>query len=67
MLREHFRTVEADQVIRLEIELPSGKWLPLRGHVTSYQPGIGFGILFGDLSGDLSNEEKLELHRLIAK
>jgi hypothetical protein len=55
--------VEVNQVIRLEIELPSGQWLPLRGHVASYQPGIGFGILFGDLS----NEEKLELNRLVAE
>jgi PilZ domain len=55
--------VEIDQVIGLEIELTSGKWLPLRGHVTSYQPGIGFGILFSDLS----NEEELELRQLIAR
>lgn len=55
--------VEIDQLIGLEIELPSGKWLPLRGRVTSYQPGIGFGILFSDLS----NQEETELRRLIAR
>jgi len=38
--------VELNQVISLDILLPSGEWLPLRGEVTSYQPGIGFGIVF---------------------
>jgi hypothetical protein len=55
--------VEVNQVIGLEIELPSGIWLPLSGRVTSYQPGIGFGILFGDVS----NEEELELRQLVAR
>jgi PilZ domain len=41
--------VEIDEVISLEIRLPSGEWLPLRGEVTSYQPGIGFGLLFSFL------------------
>ena len=27
-----------------EIQLSSGEWLPLPGNVTSYQPGIGFGV-----------------------
>jgi hypothetical protein len=55
--------VEIDQVIGLEIELPSGKWLPLRGRVKSYQQGIGFGILFSELS----NDEELELRQLMAQ
>ncbi|HEX6729646.1 MAG TPA: PilZ domain-containing protein [Pyrinomonadaceae bacterium] len=55
--------VEINQVIGLEIELPSGKWLPLRGRVMSYQQGIGFGILFNDLS----NDEELELRQLVAR
>lgn len=54
--------VEINQMISLEIELPSGKWLPLRGEVTSYQPGIGFGILFNLLT----DEEKLELSQLVS-
>jgi PilZ domain len=54
--------VEVDQVIALQIELPSGKWLPLGGQVTTYQPGIGFGILFSNLT----REEKLQLHQLIS-
>lgn len=53
--------VEIDQVISLEIELPSGKWLPLRGQVASYQPGIGFGILFTEIT----NEEQVALRQLV--
>ena len=53
--------VEVNQLIGLEIELPNGKWLPLRGRVASYQPGIGFGILFADLS----NEEEGELNQIV--
>jgi hypothetical protein len=36
------------------MELPSGEWLSLSGHVASYQPGVGFGLSFDSLS-----EEKL--------
>jgi hypothetical protein len=38
--------VEKDEVVSLEVRLPSGEWLALRGEVTSHQPGIGFGLLF---------------------
>jgi len=34
----------------LEVQLPSGGWLPLRGQVASYQPGVGFGISFISLT-----------------
>ncbi len=44
--------VELKQVISLDILLPSGTWLPLKGEVTSYQPGIGFGIAFSFLTED---------------
>lgn len=44
--------VEIDEVVSLEIRLPSGEWLGLRGEVTSYQPGIGFGLLFSFLTED---------------
>lgn len=44
--------VEVDEVVSLEIRLPSGEWLGLRGEVTSYQPGIGFGLLFSFLTED---------------
>ena len=36
--------------VSLEVQLPSGEWLPLRGHVASYQPGVGFGVSFTSLS-----------------
>jgi PilZ domain len=42
--------VEPNEAINLEIQLPSGKWLPLRGHVASYHPGVGFGLSFASLS-----------------
>lgn len=44
--------VEIDEVVSLEIRLPSGEWLGLRGEVTSFQPGIGFGLLFTFLTED---------------
>ena len=42
--------VELQEEVNLEIQLPSGEWLPLRGKVASYQPGVGFGISFTSLS-----------------
>jgi hypothetical protein len=42
--------VELNEEVNLQIQLPSGAWLPLRGHVTSYQPGVGFGVAFTSLS-----------------
>jgi hypothetical protein len=44
--------VDTGEVIGVEIKLPSGEWLPLRGEVASYQPGIGFGLLFTFLTSD---------------
>jgi len=44
--------VEVDEVISLDIRLPSGEWLPLRGEVASQQHGIGFGLLFTFLTQD---------------
>jgi hypothetical protein len=42
--------VELQEHVDLEIQLPSGEWLPLRGKVASYQPGVGFGISFSSLT-----------------
>ena len=54
--------VELNEEINLEMELPSGEWLSLSGHVASYQPGVGFGMAFDSLS-----EEKFaKLEELIA-
>ena len=38
--------VDLNDRLSLEVELPSGAWLELRGQVASYQPGIGFGMQF---------------------
>lgn len=47
-----FGRVELDEDVNLEIQLPSGEWLPLRGRVASYQPRVGFGLAFTSLSED---------------
>ena len=57
-----FGRVGVNEEVNLQIQLPSGAWLPLRGHVTSYQPGVGFGMSFTSLSDD----ESAALIRLIA-
>ena len=57
-----FGRVQVNEEVNLQIQLPSGAWLPLRGHVTSYQPGVGFGMYFTSLSDD----ESAALIRLIA-
>ena len=44
--------VELGEPVDLEIQLPSGQWLPLGGQVASYQPGVGFGIAFNALSDE---------------
>jgi PilZ domain len=57
-----FGRVEMNEVVNLQIQLPSGKWLPLRGYVASCQPGVGFGLYFTSLSED----ESVALKELIA-
>jgi len=42
--------VEPGEAITVEIKLPSGQWLKLRGEVTAYHPGIGFGMVFSSLT-----------------
>lgn len=44
--------VDIGEVVGVEMKLPSGEWLPLRGEVVSYQQGIGFGILFSFLTDE---------------
>ena len=41
-----------DEVMNLEVLLPSGEWLPLKGTVTTYQQGIGFGVVFYSLTDE---------------
>jgi hypothetical protein len=57
-----FGRVEPNEEINLQIELPSGEWLSLSGHVASYQPGVGFGMAFDSLS----EEQLAKLEELIA-
>jgi PilZ domain-containing protein len=52
--------VELNEEVNLQIQLPSGAWLPLRGHVTSYQPGVGFGVAFTSL-GEMETAALKEL------
>lgn len=44
--------VDVGEVVGIEIKLPSGEWLPLRGEVATYMVGTGFGILFTFLTDD---------------
>ncbi len=53
--------VDVGEVVGVEIKLPSGEWLQLRGEVASYQEGIGFGVLFTFLTDD----EEQALRQLI--
>ena len=47
-----YAQAELGEHIDLEIQLASGAWLRLRGHVASYQPGVGFGMSFTSLSAE---------------
>jgi Tfp pilus assembly protein PilZ len=53
--------VELGEHVNLQVQLPSGDWLPLGGRVASYQPGVGFGISYDSLS----KEETATLKHLI--
>ncbi len=44
--------VDVGEIVAVQIKLPAGEWLQLRGEVTSYQMGIGFGVLFTFLTHD---------------
>jgi hypothetical protein len=53
--------VEVGEVISLELKLPSGEWLPLRGSVAFHHPGLGFSVCFTFLT----DEEQYQLAQLI--
>jgi hypothetical protein len=53
--------VDIGEVVGIEIKLPSGEWLPLRGEVATYMVGTGFGVLFTFLT----DEEEQALRELI--
>ena len=54
--------VELGEHVDLQIQLPSGDWLPVSGQVASYQPGVGFGMSFDSLN----EQETAILKSLIA-
>ena len=53
--------VAVGEIIGLEIKLPSGEWLPLRGSVAFHHPGLGFSVCFTFLT----DEEQYQLKQLI--
>ncbi|HKR12889.1 MAG TPA: PilZ domain-containing protein [Pyrinomonadaceae bacterium] len=55
--------VETGEAVELRILLPSGEWLPVRGHVATYQFGVGFGLAFSGLTEESENA----LRELIAR
>jgi PilZ domain len=52
---------EVGEVIGVEIKLPSGEWLQLRGSVAFCHPGLGFSVCFTFLT----DEEQYQLTQLI--
>lgn len=46
---ESLAQVTVGEVVRFEIQLPTGRWLPLRGEVIYHQPHLGFGVRFVNL------------------
>lgn len=53
--------VDLGESIVLEMRTPSGKWLQVRGQTTSFQQGVGFGLLFTVLD----DEQKQALRELV--
>jgi c-di-GMP-binding flagellar brake protein YcgR len=47
---ESLAQVSVGETIRFEIQLPTGRWLPLQGEVVYHHPHLGFGVRFTDLS-----------------
>lgn len=42
--------VTVGEVIRFEVQLPTGRWMPLIGEVVYYLPAMGFGLRFRSLT-----------------
>lgn len=41
--------VQEGKRISIDVQLPTGRWLPLRGEVVKHRPNSGFGIRFIEL------------------
>jgi len=55
--------VDVGEIVGIEIKLPTGQWLRLRGEVATYMAGTGFGVLFTFLT----EEEEESLRELIGQ
>jgi hypothetical protein len=42
--------VTIGDLIRFEVQLPTGRWMPLTGDVVYHLPGMGFGLRFRTLT-----------------
>jgi hypothetical protein len=42
--------VTMGEMIRFEVQLPTGRWMPLIGEVVYHLPGMGFGVRFKGLT-----------------
>ena len=51
------------EIVGLEIKLPDGTWLPLRGTVAFYNPGLGFSVCFTFLT----EEEQHQISQAISR
>ena len=58
---ESIGQVTVGEQIRFEIQLPTGRWMPLRGEVLYHHPNLGFGVRFIGLT----EEEETLLARMI--
>jgi hypothetical protein len=47
---ETMAQVTMGEVIRFEVQLPTGRWLPLVGEVVYHLPGMGFGLQFRSMA-----------------
>jgi PilZ domain len=55
--------VDEGEIVSLLIQLPSGRWLPIRGKVAFYQQLTGFSISFSILD----DKERETLNELVAQ
>ena len=53
--------VEVGEIIALQVKLPLGEWLTLRGKATSIQDGVGFAVNFSFIT----DEEEHALREMI--
>jgi len=47
---ESLAPVSVGEAIRLEVRLPTERWMALQGEVIYHHPNLGFGVRFNDLS-----------------